>query len=82
MLQRCSWPAQARWALERAGCKFKVIDYTPLFSEPWLRLQLGDWRGRLTLPVMLFGGKEGDLWEPSALCQGSPRYRPSHQAPQ
>jgi hypothetical protein len=81
MLQRLLLPVQARWALERARCKFKIINYTPLFSEPWLRLQLGDWRGRLTLPVMLLGSKEGDPLGASATAAGALATRHHTQAP-
>ncbi|KAK9833286.1 hypothetical protein WJX81_003213 [Elliptochloris bilobata] len=32
---------------------FEVISYSPFLGEPWLRLKLGDWRGRITIPVLL-----------------------------
>ena len=44
---------QARWALELTRRKFRLCDFTAVFSEPWLRWKLGDWKGRITLPVLL-----------------------------
>ncbi len=46
------WSEKARWALSHRGVKYECIDYTPMLSEPRLRLKLGKLRGKVTVPVL------------------------------
>eukprot|EP01025_Chloroclados_australasicus_P060591 TRINITY_DN7792_c0_g2_i1.p1 TRINITY_DN7792_c0_g2~~TRINITY_DN7792_c0_g2_i1.p1 ORF type:complete len:256 (+),score=20.52 TRINITY_DN7792_c0_g2_i1:138-905(+) len=46
------WSARARWALEVNGVKYKRVVYTPLLSEFSLRLKLGDYFGKVSVPIM------------------------------
>jgi glutathione S-transferase len=50
------WSIRARLALEAQGVDHRTRTYIPSVSEPWLRWRLGDWRGRLTIPVLLVEG--------------------------
>lgn len=44
---------QVRWALKHHGIKYKIIPYTPMIGEYWLRWKTGKWNGRVTTPVLL-----------------------------
>lgn len=47
-----SW-LQARWALHHHGIDHSNRDYTPFFDVLCLRWRLRDWRGKITVPVLL-----------------------------
>lgn len=49
------WTQKARWALERCGVDFDYREYTPTLSEPALRWRLGQWRGAVSVPVLMMG---------------------------
>jgi glutathione S-transferase len=47
------WTRKARWALDYCAVAYRYREYTPLLSEPRLRMQLGQWRGAVSVPVLL-----------------------------
>jgi len=47
------WSMRARLALDAQGISYRAVHYVPTVSEPGLRWRLGDFRGRLTVPVLL-----------------------------
>jgi glutathione S-transferase len=49
------WTRKARWALDYCGVRYRYREYTPLLGEPWLRMKLGQWRGTVSVPVLLVG---------------------------
>lgn len=46
------WTKKARWALEYCGLHYKYQEYTPTLSEPWLRWQMRQWSGIVSVPVL------------------------------
>lgn len=46
------WSMRARFALDAQGIAYQARSYVPAVSEPGLRWRLGDWRGRITVPVL------------------------------
>jgi glutathione S-transferase len=46
------WSMRARLALDAQGVSYRAVTYVPTVSEPGLRWRLGDWRGRVTVPVL------------------------------
>lgn len=49
------WSLRAKMALDLAEVKYRKKEYLPTVGEPWLRWQLGRWRGPVTVPVLLSG---------------------------
>ena len=49
------WTIKARWALDLKKNSFQYQEYTPLLSEPSLRLKIRRFRGRISVPVYLDG---------------------------
>lgn len=47
------WSIRTRLALRAMAVPVSHRAYTPMVSEPRLRLALGSWTGRITLPVLL-----------------------------
>ncbi|MEL1264569.1 glutathione S-transferase family protein [Pseudoxanthomonas putridarboris] len=47
------WTQKARWALEYGGISHGYREYTPTLSEPRLRWELRQWRGAVSVPVLL-----------------------------
>ncbi len=47
------WSEQARWALDLHHVPYKKKHYQPLLGEPGLRKTLGQWRGPVSVPVLL-----------------------------
>lgn len=47
------WSMRARIALDAQGISYRAVHYVPTVSEPGLRWRLGDWRGRVTVPVLI-----------------------------
>ena len=46
------WSMRARLALDAQGLSYRAVPYVPSLSEPGLRWRLGNWRGRVTVPVL------------------------------
>lgn len=46
------WSERARWALDHHGLTYRVKPYTPMLGEVPLRLRLGQFSGRVTVPVL------------------------------
>jgi glutathione S-transferase len=53
------WTEKARWALEHHGIAFDYDEYTPLMSEPWLRIRARRLRGPVSVPYLL--ARDGSL---------------------
>ena len=51
------WTIKARWALDHCGLDYAYREYTPGLSEPWLRWRLRQWRGCVSVPVLLTRGQ-------------------------
>lgn len=51
------WTQKARWALEYNGIAHGYREYTPTLSEPRLRWELRQWRGAVSVPVLLLPGR-------------------------
>ncbi|PNH03695.1 hypothetical protein TSOC_010212 [Tetrabaena socialis] len=47
-----AWSLKARFALKHHAIKYRTTPYMPLFGEVMLRLRLGEWRRKVTVPVM------------------------------
>lgn len=47
------WTEKARWALDHHQIAYRYQEYTPLLSEPWLRIRAGCPRGRLSVPYLV-----------------------------
>lgn len=56
------WTHKARWALSYAKVEHRYREYLPTLHEPILRGQVGRWRGRVSVPVLV---GEGDAIEGS-----------------
>lgn len=54
------WTEKARWALEHHGLAYRYVEYTPLVSEPWLRMRARKWRGPISVPYLLGPRPMGD----------------------
>lgn len=58
------WSRRAAVALDRMGVAYQKQLYTPVLSEPGLRLRLRRLRGRITVPVLLWDGPPlTDSWD-------------------
>jgi glutathione S-transferase len=53
------WTEKARWALEHHRIAFDYDEYTPLMSEPWLRIRARRLRGPISVPYLL--ARDGSL---------------------
>lgn len=62
------WSIRARLALSVMGVAVHKVPYTPTVSEPWLRAQLRQPFGRVTVPVLLREG-EPPLTDSFAIVQ-------------
>jgi glutathione S-transferase len=49
------WSERARWALEHHGIDYRSTRYTPMLGELGLRLRLGRFTGKVTVPVLFAG---------------------------
>ena len=47
------WSEKARWALGAAGVPFRKQHYQPMIGEPGLRRITGNWRGPVSVPVLV-----------------------------
>lgn len=47
------WTEKARWALDHHRIAYRYEEYTPLVSEPWLRLRARRSRGSISVPFLL-----------------------------
>ncbi|MBX3188941.1 MAG: glutathione S-transferase [Labilithrix sp.] len=47
------WTAKARWALAHHGIAHRYEEYTPIVSEPWLRVRARRMSGRVSVPHLL-----------------------------
>lgn len=45
-------PVQARFALKHHGVEYKTTPYLPVLGDLMLRWRLGQWSGRVTVPVL------------------------------
>ncbi|AKV03279.1 hypothetical protein AKJ09_09942 [Labilithrix luteola] len=50
------WTEKARWALDHHRIPYRYEEYTPLLSEPWLRLRARRTRGAISVPYLLGPG--------------------------
>lgn len=58
------WSEKARWALELSGVPFTKREYVPVLGELELRRLQKRWRGKVTVPVLIDGGRVlGDSYE-------------------
>ena len=51
------WSEKARWALDHHRIHCPYVEYLPMVGEPLMRLKLGRWRGKITVPLLV-----GDGW--------------------
>lgn len=49
------WSEKARWALDHSGVKYREKAYLSMIGEPWLRLKTRQYKGRVTVPVLIDG---------------------------
>lgn len=56
------WSEKARWALDHHRVSYRESAYIPLLGEPGLRLKTKQWRGRVTVPVLI---DEADVYTDS-----------------
>lgn len=63
-----AWSLKARFALKHHAVRYTTTPYNPLYSEFFLRLRLGKWGGKLTVPVMLTP-KDGVLLQSYDIAQ-------------
>lgn len=54
------WTEKARWALDHHRLAYRYVEYTPLVSEPWLRMRARKWRGKISVPYLLGPTPAGD----------------------
>lgn len=47
------WTEKALWALDHHGLRYRYEEYTPLVSEPWLRVRARRPSGKITVPYLL-----------------------------
>jgi glutathione S-transferase len=47
------WTEKARWALDHHHIAYRYEEYSPLVSEPWLRIRARRWRGPISVPYLL-----------------------------
>lgn len=47
------WSFRARTSLDAQGVSYRKVVYTTMLSEPWLRFKLGQWSGKVSVPVLL-----------------------------
>jgi glutathione S-transferase len=47
------WSEKARWALDHHGVRYEEQEYLPMLGEPALRKRLGQWRGKISVPVLI-----------------------------
>jgi glutathione S-transferase len=50
------WTEKARWALDHHCVEYRFREYLPIFGIPLLRIRIGRYRGRVTVPVYLGAG--------------------------
>jgi glutathione S-transferase len=50
------WTEKARWALDHHRIAYRYEEYTPLVSEPWLRIRARRFRGLISVPYLLGPG--------------------------
>jgi glutathione S-transferase len=64
VLSYSPWSEKARWALDHHGIDYRAHAYMPMLHEPWLRLRLKKFRGRVSVPTFLSSaGAFGDSFE-------------------
>lgn len=51
------WTHKARWALEHHHVRYRFVEYTPMAGEPILRLAARRLTGRVSVPLLLDGGR-------------------------
>jgi glutathione S-transferase len=47
------WSEKARWALDHHRVPYRLHVYVPMVHEPWLRLRLRKFRGRVSVPTFV-----------------------------
>lgn len=47
------WTEKARWALDHHRLPYRYQEYTPLLSEPWLRIRARRMSGRISVPYLI-----------------------------
>ena len=52
-LRYSPWTQKARWALDHHGIGYRFEDYLPIVGAPMLRLRSGNYRAKLSVPVLL-----------------------------
>ena len=62
------WSLRARWALDDAGVEYRTKSYQIMLGALGLRLRLGKFRGKVTVPVLIVNG-ENDFTLPYETAQ-------------
>jgi len=65
------WSEKARWALDHHRVDYLLHSYVPMVHEPWLRLRLKKFRGRVSVPTLLTS--EGPLRDSLAIAHEAER---------
>lgn len=66
------WTEKARWALDHHRILYRYEEYTPLLSEPWLRIRAGRGSGTISVPYLL-GGDGLSLGDSFAIAREADR---------
>ena len=51
------WSDKARWALDHSGADYVNKTYVSMVGEPWLRFKTNQYKGAVSVPVLLDAGK-------------------------
>lgn len=65
------WSEKARWALDHHRIAYRFHEYVPMLEEPWLRLRLGAFTGRVSVPALV--GDDGTLRDSFAIAEDAER---------
>jgi glutathione S-transferase len=69
------WSQKARHALAAADVDYDYTEYQPVFGEPMLRMKAKQWRGRVSVPILLTDG--GALRDSFEIAQFAAAQTPS-----
>lgn len=47
------WSEKARWVLDLTGVRYKPVEYVSMIGVPWLRYKTKNWRGPVSVPVLI-----------------------------
>ncbi len=51
------WSLKARWALDHHGIDYEQREYMPIIGEPFMRLRLRKFTGKITVPILFTDGE-------------------------